>query len=248
MKTFHKFQILLGLCCPVLAMGQAAAPQIPLGTLSVNRNLLLLGTSPTLSWHANYPQPVVQVITVNPDHSIVTNQKVQMTVRVLGVDFKSGTLNLPARLEMRLNGGSWSQRYLGAARDVKPKTPVYTGVVNANTRVDFRFMGASDKSKSNPRTTTLADWQWNYPAVTTTTTSLNKSALRDGQATPAQAPAFSQGSIAGFLSTVITPGGQAAQIGPRDVLYLTELSTASPNTSSFDMQDMVLLVNFTEVP
>ena len=248
MKTIHKFQILLGLFCPAVACAQATAPQIPLGELSVNRNLLLLGTSPSLSWHANYPQPVIQVITVNPDHSVLTNQKVQMTVRVLGVDFRSGTLNLPGRLEMRLNNGSWSQRFLGSSRDVRPNNPVYSGVLNANTRVDFRFMGASDKGKSNPQTTKSADWLWNYPAVTTTTTGQNKIALRDGDVTPSYAPAFAQGSIAGFLSTVISTETQTARIGPRDVLYLTELSTASPNTSSFDMQDMVLLVNFTEAP
>ena len=248
MKTIHKFQILLGLFCPAVACAQAVAPQIPLGELSVNRNLLRLGASPTLTWAANYPNPVHEVITVNPDDSVVTKKRVTVTARVLGVAFQSGTLQLPAKLEMRLNNGSWTQRFLGAANNVNPNNPVYTGVVNANTKLDFRFRGASNKNKNNPQTTKESDWQWSYSPVATSTTSQSKMALVDGQAVPSYAPAYSQGDITSFLTSYITPDGSAVKVGPRDVIYLTELSSASPNTTYFDMQDMVLLVNFTEAP
>ena len=248
MKTIHKFQILFGLFAPALAMGQAMAPQIPLGELSVNRSLLRMGASPTLTWAANYPVPVLEVITVNPDDSIVTKKKVQVTVRVLGVAFQSGNLQLPGKLEMRLNNGSWTPRFLGAANNVNPNNPVYTGIVNANTKLDFRFRGASNKNKNNPQTTKESDWQWNYSPVATSTTSASKMALVDGQAVPSYAPAYSQGDITSFLTSYISPDGTAVKVGPRDVIYLTELSSASPNTTYFDMQDMVLLVNFTEVP
>ena len=248
MKTIYKLQVLLGFCCPALAMSQAMAPQIPLGTLSVNRNLLQVGTSPTLSWHASFPQPVADMITVNTDHSVVTKKPAQVTVRLLGVAFQAGSLQLPAQLSMRLNDGSWSTRFLGAANDVKPNIPVYTGVVPANTKLDFRFVGASGKSKNNPETTKAQDWQWNYPAVATSTTSVNKAVLQDGQPAPSYAPAYSQGSIKSFLTSVMSADGTTVKVGPRDVIYLTELSTAEPNTTNFDMQDMVLLVTFDEVP
>lgn len=248
MKTIHKIQFLVGLFCPTMAMAQAMAPQIPLGSLSVNRNLLQVGASPTLTWNASFPQPVNDVITVNPDHSVVTKKRTQITVRLLGVAFQSGSLQLPAQLSMRLNDGSWSTRFLGAAKDVKPNIPVYSGIIEANSKLDFRFVGASDKRKNNPQTTKSEDWNWNYPAVATSTSSQNKIVLKDGEAAPSYAPAYSQGSIKSFLSSVMSPDGTTVRVGPRDVIYLTELSSAAPNTSFFDMQDMVLLVTFDEAP
>ena len=247
MRTIYKLQILLGLLTPAVALAQAVSPQIPMGTLSVNRSLLRIGTSPTLTWTATYPLPVNDVVTVHPDHGITTKKKVEVTVRVLGVAFQSGSLQLPTQLSMRLNNGSWTTRFLGAAKDVQPTVPVYTGTVTANTKLDFRFVGANDKKKNNPQTTKSSDWYWDNPAISTSTSSQNKTVLTDGQTPPSYAPAYSQGTIKSFLTSSITPQGTVS-IGPRDLIYLTELSTASPGTTYFDMQDLVLLVNFKEVP
>jgi hypothetical protein len=247
-KTIPKISLLLGLCGPVAALAQSTAPQIPLGELSVNKNLLRIGASPTLTWSASYPQPVTEVVTVNPDDSLTTKKKVELTVRVLGVAFQSGSLQLPTKLSVRFNNGSWSTRFLGATGDVRPDVPVYTGVVNANTRVDFEFRGASDNKKNNAKTNRESDWNWGYAPVATTSESQKKIALTDGQATPDYAPAYNQKNIKSHLSSVLSADGQSVSIGPRDVIYLSELSSAAPNTTYFDMQDLVLLVTMKEVP
>jgi hypothetical protein len=231
------------------ARGQAVAPSGPAGSLSVNHGLLRVGVSPTLNWQVTYPQSAEDVVDIDEeDNSITTRKKTIVKVRVVGVAFQSGSLLLPARVERRVNGGSWSQIFLGTGPTVKPNQVVFQTEAAAGTRLDFRFQGASDKAKNNPKADRYSDWRWNYPSVQTTDNSQKKIALLDGQRVPIYAPAYDQGGIESFLSPYLESNGVIVNIGPRDVIYLTELSTASPGNWAFDMQDCVLVVTFEDVP
>lgn len=232
---------------PAALFAQAVAPAVPTGNLSVDANLVRAGGIPYLSWEVTYPTPVLDVITINDDQSLTTKKPVTMEVRVLGVAFQSGKQLLPARIHTKVGNGKWTQRFIGGASQVNPNNPVLTTTVPANTRLDFRFQAASQKSTNgNPNFTKADHWSWNYPVVETTSVQANSKVIArpDGAPVPSYAPAYDQGTITSFLRNYITPDGEAVKIGPRDVIYLTELSTASPSHWAFDMQDAVILVTF----
>jgi hypothetical protein len=50
-------------------------------------------------------------------------------------------------------------------------------------------------------------------------------------------------TIESFIRPYLSEDGKI-KIGPRDVLYLMELTHTNPNHSGFDLQDMALLVTF----
>jgi len=67
--------------------------------------------------------------------------------------------------------------------------------------------------------------------------------LRNGDTPPDYAPFDNQASLESFLKPYINAQGRIS-IGPKDLLYLVELSTLSGTTADF--QDAVVLVSFTE--
>jgi hypothetical protein len=246
MKTIQKFSCIAGIFLPSLALAQAVAPQIPVGTLAVNRNFLREGTSPTLTWAATYPQPATETVKIDDKDTATTTKEVKVTVRVAGVAFQSGSQLLTTKMDMKVGSGNWTQKFIGASTNVNPQNPVYEQVVPANTAIDFKFQGASGKKKSNASYTKVADWNW-YPEYATGTTSKNKIALFDGDPVPSYAPAYSQGNIKSFLKSYLSADGKTVDIGPRDVIYLTELATSDTKASYFDMQDLVIVVTYDDV-
>jgi len=231
---------------PAALFAQAVAPAVPTGTINVDTSIIRVGGIPSLDWEAIYPTPVLDVISINPDNSLTTKKPLTMEVRVLGVAFQSGSQLLPASVHLKVGSNRFQQIFLGGANNVNPNSIRYTATVPANTRVDFRFQAASGANKNNPKFDRASDWNWNYPVVDTTSTTNKLMAKPVGSPVPDYAPAYSQGNITSFLRNYLTPDGQTVKIGPRDVIYLTELSTAAPGHWAFDMQDAVILVTFKE--
>lgn len=234
--------MLAAIGAPAFAMAQSVAPQIPIGTLEVNRGFLRTGTSPTLTWAATYPQPAEEAVIIDESHTATTTKKVKVNVRVAGSSLQSGNVSLPTKLDMKVGGGSWSQRFLGVASDVS-LTPVYSASLPANTSVDFRFQGASSQAKNNPQSEKAADWNWAHGAVSTGTSSVGIIALVDGDAVPASILANTKS----FLMSYLAADAKTIDIGPRDVIYLSELQSTDANSSNFDLQDLVIVVTFDDV-
>lgn len=232
-----------------LAQAQGAeAPSSPTGDLRVNRNIVRLGASPTLDWNVDYPAPADDVVEVEDDDTVVTKKKLKMSVRVAGVAFQSGSTHLPAKVDISVGGGNWQKIFLNTGSKVKPNEVLFDQVVDPGTAIDFRFEGASSPKKSKAKTYKENDWRWGYPTYSTGTTSAHKIALTDGQKAPDYAPAYNQNRIESFLASYLEPGDSSTiDIGPRDVIYLVELSNGKPNDWYFDMQDVVVVVNFEEV-
>ena len=60
-------------------------------------------------------------------------------------------------------------------------------------------------------------------------------------------PAYNQDTAESFLSLYISDENQVT-VGPRDVIYLIELYATNPRSRYFDMQDLVVVVSFKDIP
>jgi hypothetical protein len=103
MKTLpfpHGGRLLAGILACFLAIGSSSAADntaIPTGTLTVDRDLLRVGTRSQLAWQINYPAAVTSVIDILPPNIIKPKKDMQMRVRVLGASFQASILQRAAR-------------------------------------------------------------------------------------------------------------------------------------------------------
>ena len=230
MKTPHSprggrliISLLAGLCSFQSAL---ASDAIPTGKLNVDRSLVRVGTRSQLDWQVSYPNtPPVGV-------DLIPKTKVVMRVRTLGVAFQSGNTLLPFEGSWRINNTSWSVFFKGNASKVLPTKILVEKTVEANDTIRFRARGASNATGSS----------W-YGYHETNNNDKYAVVLKNGDSPPSYAPAYGQGTVKSFLSPYLDSRGKI-KIGEQDLIILWEGSEASPGTTYFDMQDLVVLVSF----
>jgi hypothetical protein len=208
-----------------------AADEIPRGTLDVDRTLVRVGTRPQLKWNITYPATAPPVI-VSLNGTITPQSDLKMRVRTLGVAFQSGSTLLPLQAGWSKNNSTWATFFTGKGPSVVPTDVLVDVSVKKNDLIKFRGRGASNSSGTS----------W-YPYHQTGNTDPYVVVLKKGDTPPSYAPAYGQGKIAAFLDPYIDGSGKI-NIGTRDLIILWEASTASPGTTYFDMQDLVVLVTF----
>lgn len=210
----------------------------PTGSISTDRTTVLSNSIVTVTWNANYPAPPV-----NPPV-----KKTRADVRVVGAAFGPSSKPYPVRCWAKTSvNTSWSQIFLGNSNTVNPQTVVWSKVLAVGERLDFKFQGSTDNNYDLSKISSIGDWQ---TAIDTTSTSpfpWNRSVLIDGQSSPNYNPAFDQEDVHSHLKAYFYPGTVKVKIGPQDFFYLTELSNFSQGNTQTDMQDLVLLVTFTEI-
>lgn len=214
-------------CLPALADPD---PYTPVGTLQVNPVSVVTGVRPNLDWSIDYPEVVTDLVEINPDDSITTKKKLRMDVRVVGAAWSNG------RSYFTVNGwlkvyGSWVELFYGKQHEIDASDVRYSRILNPSTRVDFAGRG-------NLGGSSWSNW------MMTTSTSHNVKALVNGNRIPDYAPAYNQGDIASFLTQFVSNDGTII-LGPYDVIYLFDFN--SWGSSGFDLQDLVIVVTFTEV-
>jgi len=222
------------LLAPVLVSAQTgASPSMPVGTLTTNTNLARVGASPNLNWTITYPQTITQVVTANSDDTFTPKVEVTMRVRMIGADYRySSTRFKPVQVEVSVNGGSYSRIFSGIHTDVNPSTVILTRTVSAGQTVRFRFRGSQDTGYTN--------WNpWRYGP------DLMVAMMAHGDMPPTYAPYLSPNGVDSYLTPYLAPDG-SMQLGPRDLIYLAELTNTSTSASGFDLQDLVMLVTCTE--
>lgn len=216
------------LCClGSLSALNASETAIPRGSLNVDRDLVRVGTRSQLNWKIEYPS--APPVDVTPTGTIIPKSDLKMRVRVLGVAFQSGSTLLPLEAYWSKNGAPWTRYFYGNASQVKASDVLIDSMVKANDRIDFGGRGWSGSS-------------W-LPYHHTRTDDRYVTVLQNGDSAPSYAPAYNQGEIVSFLAPYLDAGGKI-RIGSRDLIILWEASTASPGTTYFDMQDLVVLVSF----
>lgn len=84
-------RLLAGTLACLLASSNAPADEtlVPRGTLTVDRDLVRVGTHSQLNWNIEYPAPVTSVVDIVAPNTIVARKDLPMRVRVLGASFQA---------------------------------------------------------------------------------------------------------------------------------------------------------------
>jgi hypothetical protein len=211
----------------LLTATATANDEVPRGTLSVDRDLVRVGTHSQLDWNIEYPSGVTELVEIVPPNRIVAKENLRMKVRVLGVTFQSGRSRLPVDAYWSKNGSSWDRFFYGCEFHVEPDRQLLSERVRQGDVIDFGARAWAGRWQPFHHT------RRNDPHVTV---------LKDGDAAPDYAPAYDQNSIDGFLKPYVR--GNRIAIGERDLIVLWELSASQPGSAYFDMQDLVVLLTF----
>ncbi|MGL4400637.1 MAG: hypothetical protein ACRCXD_12270 [Luteolibacter sp.] len=222
-----------------------AAEVDPTGSITTDRNTVLANSIVNVKWNARYPAPIVK----RDKTTLTPVTTVRADVRVVGAAFGPTSKPYPVRgwVKTSANNTTWTQIFLGNNKTVNPQTVVWSKVLAAGEKLDFKFQGSYDNTYDLSNPSTIDKWQ---TAIDTTSSSLmpwNRAVLVDGETSPNYNPAFDQGDVHSHLAAYFHPGTTKVKLGPRDYIYLTELSPYNQGHSSTDMQDLVLLVTFTEI-
>lgn len=207
-------------------------PYIPVGKLAVNPTHVQTGVKPNLSWAIEYPTTFEDLALVGTAGGFVTTQEVQVEVRVLGVSHSDGETgaDLPAAMWVRAGGpGSpWRLVYYGKSADADPSQVVFHEMVAPGTQIDIAARGQS------------ASGSWNSVAWTIEPTD-NLVNLTNKETVPGQLGS-SGASLQSFTTSILSEDEKTIEISPKDMAYFFELSSSDESESSFDLQDIVALV------
>lgn len=218
-------------CLLAVTSTHAAENMVPTGTLTVDRDILRVGTKSQLAWSIEYPAPVTEVIDIVPPNVIKPKKDLKMKVRVLGASFQETvTKFLPVEVMWSKNNSSWSRIYYGLQTLVVPSTVVLNTTVKKNDTINFGGRGYRDGA-------------W-LPLYNTASNTQNLVMLKNGDRVPSTVPALNGLSIESFLKPYMNTTTKKIQIGDRDVIMLMELGQTNTSNSGFDLQDLVVLVTF----
>jgi hypothetical protein len=219
-------------CLGAIGSSTAADTSIPTGTLTVDRDLLRVGTKSQLTWNIAYPAPnVTSVIDIVTPNTVKPKQDLTMKIRVLGASFQeSTTVFLPVEVMMSKNNGSWTRVFYGLQSAVLPNLVLTSQTVKKGDTLNFGGRG-------------YRDGKW-LPLYNTASTTKNLVMLKNGDRVPSEVPALNGASIESFLKPYMDTNTKKVKIGDRDLIFLMELGQTDPNNSGFDLQDLVVLVTF----
>ena len=221
------------------ARSSAQDPAVPVGWLTASPGFVQAGTKPNLEWGITYPSVIKDIIKITPPGTCTPKVKVKMDVRVIGASVKVVWLNAwgtvtkwewaPAEAQVSINNSSYSRIFYDTHDDVKPAKVIYTKTVPANQPINFagRYYFSSD-------------WSTLFKS---TSASGNVVALVNGDTPPTTTPLYQQPTIESFIKPYLDGQGRI-KIGPRDVIYLMELTHTNKNDGGFDLQDLAVLVTF----
>jgi hypothetical protein len=221
------------------SLALAQDPAIPVGRLDTSATLVRAGTKPTLNWDITYPALVKDIIKITPPGTCTPKVKVKMDVRVVGASVKVVWLNswgnitkwewAQAQASVSVNNSGYSEIFSSTQDKVKPGSVIYSRKVNANQPINFAgryyFNGWSTRFASS--------------------SGQNVVALANGDTPPTTTPLYQQPTIEDFIKPYLDGQGRV-KIGPKDVIYLMELTHTDKNDGGFDLQDLALLVTFQE--
>ncbi|MCB1230058.1 MAG: hypothetical protein KDN19_07325 [Verrucomicrobiae bacterium] len=233
----------LGLIVPSIILGTGASdPNIPVGTLTAFPTQVQTGTHPNLTWDISYPESVEDIVEIEPPGTVIPNQDLHMEVRIVGASVKRVWLNqygqvvdwewVNTECQMKIGSGSYSRIFYGKQSQVNPNTVVDSRDVDEGTTIDFggRYV------QSNGSWST-----W----FSSTNCENNVIALKDGDNPPDVGALYGQQTVEDFLRPYMDTDGNI-DIGPKDVIYLVELTHTNMNDGGFDLQDLVILVTFSD--
>jgi hypothetical protein len=217
-------------------------PLVPAIThFTATPSFVQVGASPTLSWGIKYPALVKDIVTITPPGTVTPKKKCTVDVRVIGASVKVVWLNswgvvtkwewAPTEAQVSIANGTYSRIFYNTQDKVNPNTIVYNKTVNAGQAINFAGRYYYD------------GWSSLYKS---TSSGGNVVALVNGDNPPTTTPLYQQPTIEDFIKPYLDGQGRI-KIGPKDVIYLMELTHTNKNDGGFDLQDLALLATFKEV-
>ncbi|MDF1659919.1 MAG: hypothetical protein P1U58_20055 [Verrucomicrobiales bacterium] len=233
-RTIHVILAFLGITLAPLA-AQDEAPLIPVGSLSAFPTIVQTGTHPELTWDITLPESVEEIIEIIPPGTISPKRDVVMDVRILGAGvtyYSGGRLYfVPTETRVSINGGNYDDIFYGTNYDVDPNDVVFSREMEEGETVNFGARYYHNNS--------WGSW------YSSTNSSHNVVALINGDTPPTTTPMNQAPTIESFIRPYLSDDGKIV-LGPRDVIYLFELTHTNRNDQGFDIQDMAVLVSFYE--
>ena len=215
-------------------------PAFPVGSLSAYPTIVQAGTHPTLTWDITIPEAIDEIIEIEEPGTIKPKRCLVMDVRVLGASVKRTWVNskgqvvdwewVPTEALVSYNGASYDRIFFDTHDNVAPNYIVHSQLVDKNSTIDFgsRYVESS------------GSWGTLY---TSTNSQYNVVALKNGDTPPTTTPMYQQPTIESFILPYLDDNGNI-ELGPRDIIYLMELTHTDRDDGGFDLQDMALLVSF----
>jgi len=250
----------LATSAPTLLADVHGDPYRPVGSLDLDQHMVRNGKKAEFSWGITYPVTVPDLIIPQAGGTVLTKEELRVKIRVVGVAHFNKSNNghgnnddgvdssnpgaskdgedsdptvddeIPVGFWTKIGNGSWSQAFYGNGTQVAADEYVFEQIVPANTTIDFAGRGRKT-------TGSWFDIRW------TMDTDSAVVALQNGDSLPNYSPALEQGAIESFLSSYINDDNLVT-MGPRDMIYLFELASRSPGESSFDLQDLAVVVTY----
>ncbi|QQL45191.1 hypothetical protein [Sulfuriroseicoccus oceanibius] len=207
------------------------------GSISASQQVVQVGDVPTVTWDVKYPAALLDLVSL--DENTATSKKtIEMEVRVIGAAW--GKTRSFHYVEGQIQAGAgWLQIFWGDHHMIDSSKVVYQATLPVDTVIDFRGCGAKDKS--GPFASSWSPW------YSTTDVTPHVVLLKDGDTAPHYDPAYEiQDGVQDYLSPYIDGNTGLITLGPRDVIYLFEFAEGSFGTKYFDLQDLVVVVTFSE--
>lgn len=215
------------------AFGEVHAPSAlgpPVGSLTVDPLTIKVNKPVGLQWEIDHRELAADIVDIGDTGALTPTRRVRMRVRVAGVsDSSGGVTALPVAFMGRVGSGSrWSQLFYGDYDQVDPEHYVLDQVVEAGTTVDFLARGQIEGGGWSQIHSTM------QPDIAV-------SVHTAGEPVPAHGPSTSADNIQSFVTQFVTADDRIA-LGSNEIIFFFELGTDDATASSFDMQDLVVVV------
>lgn len=221
------------------------------GSITADRTTVLAESIVNVTWAATYPAvSPTEVVTIpaEPSETVIPKVKLRADVRCIGVAFGPSSSPYPVRGYVKSGTSStWTKIFFGNANTYNPQTVIWSKTLNAGEALDFQFQGSQQSNYSVTNESSVTSWNTAINTTSSSPYSWNRVMLKNGDTAPSYVPAFDQANVKAMLSAYFKSGTSQVSIGPRDLIYLTELTNYNKGSSSTDMQDLIFLVTFTEI-
>ncbi|QQL45192.1 hypothetical protein [Sulfuriroseicoccus oceanibius] len=206
------------------------------GNITASEQVVQVGNVPSVNWDVSYPLGLADLVTLK-DNSITTKTEVVMETRMIGAGWGLKTNFHYVEGKMRVGSSSFFEIFYGDHWMIDSSKVVYTNTLPAGTVIHFSGRGAKDKSGPY-----FSQWS---SLFTTEFATPNIVTLTNGDPAPQYDPAFDiQMAVEDYLTPYVDTQTGLITLGPRDIIYLFDFN--SYGTKWYDLQDMGILVTFTE--
>ena len=199
--------------------------KIPVGTLSVNKNLVEKDEKPLLTWNITHPISALdEVISVdgNDNISVLKDVKVDVYMVGTGVTSDGGSKQYTTQSYIGFGNG-WEHVFTGKGDDVIPSVVHISKELSAGTKITFA-------AKFN-------NYCYNHDDEVIL--------LREGDSAPGGLGDNGGASLESYLKAYVEDG--KLSLGDLDVIYCAELTHTDKGSNGYDLQDSIVLLRFSEV-